>query len=410
MPGKTPKRTLPMPPEWIERKRALYEVKDSNPIYPKGRFKGRGIVTCAGGRYFPPAWVLINMLRKHGCELPIEIWHLGPNEINDSIRECVTLVPDVELIDAYEQKMKHPVRKLGGWESKPFAIINSKFEEVLFLDGDNVPTKNPEFLFEHKVFKQSGAVFWPDYERLAQDRSIWQICGVDYINEAEFETGQILVDKRRCWLPLLLTMHMNEWSEFYYNHIWGDKDTFHMAWHVAEQAYHMIKHPIHRIPDTMCQHDPEGEIIFQHRNLAKFQILGNKKIPGFQFEEECINFVTQLNPTDFGEGRISQAAKHSIFSASAEDAYKVLIKNKYFKYKKEGSAPKILEFKQDGGFGKGSSVDENGWYLGIEEGAMFLYIINVAGEHVCRLKRLSDSRWKGNLIGKVRYNVELKRK
>src|SRR5205085_2739777 len=55
---------------------------------PRIAFKTkRGIVICAGGpRYLPCAWVCIKMLRHVGCELPIEIWHLGPAELPDEMR------------------------------------------------------------------------------------------------------------------------------------------------------------------------------------------------------------------------------------------------------------------------------------------------------------------------------------
>ncbi len=421
MPGKTPKRTLPMPADWIERQRTLYEVLASSPEYPSGRFEGRGIVTCAGGKYFPPAWVMMNMLRRSGCELPIQMWYLGPDEINKSIREAVKQIPNVELVDAYAEKVKHPVRKLGGWESKPFSIINCPFEEVLFLDGDNVPVKNPEFLFEHPKYKKYHSIFWPDYERLGNDRSIWQICKIAPRSEPEFETGQILINKKECWKALLLTMHMNEWSEFYYNHIWGDKETFHLAWHVANKSYYMIPHPIERIPKTMCQHAPEGERLFQHRNLAKFQIFGNEHIPGFMFEDECLNLIAELSPLGFGEGfpvtfnaigksAIPETAKRNIFSASMSKAYKMLLKDRYYKYKREGSSNKILEFKEDGTFGKGSSPEEYRWYLGLDTDAITLFILDINRKVLCKLRKLSDARWKGCLIGQVRYNVEIHRK
>jgi ADP-heptose:LPS heptosyltransferase len=47
------------------------------PPYPGG-FRGQGIVICAGGiRLFTNAWVCVQLLRRLGCRLPIELWHLG---------------------------------------------------------------------------------------------------------------------------------------------------------------------------------------------------------------------------------------------------------------------------------------------------------------------------------------------
>ncbi len=50
------------------------------PTEPKS---GRGVVIAAGGIKFQiGAWVTINMLRKLGCALPVEVWYLGIGEYN----------------------------------------------------------------------------------------------------------------------------------------------------------------------------------------------------------------------------------------------------------------------------------------------------------------------------------------
>jgi hypothetical protein len=251
-------------------------------------------VMCSGQRHFPSAWVCIRMLRHLGCELPIELWHLSAAELPPSMREAAERY-SVQCIDAGEIRQRHPVRLLNGWELKAYAILHSSFEELLFLDADNVPIRNPEFLFESKPYLQSGAVFWPDLKRLAADRQIWSICRVPYRDEPEFESGQILLDKRRCWKALQLTMHLNEHSDFYYDHIHGDKETFHMAWRMLEQPYAMMPWPVHQLRGVMCQHDFEGRRLFQHRNFYKWVLHGqNPRVPGFEMEDTCREFVREL--------------------------------------------------------------------------------------------------------------------
>src|SRR6476620_10292437 len=97
--------------------------------YPAERFAGRGIVMAAGGpRHFTNAWVTIQVLRRlHGCTLPIELWYLGPNEMS-SIMVNLLRPLDVVCVDALEVRRQHAVRRLGGWECKPFAIIHSRFQ------------------------------------------------------------------------------------------------------------------------------------------------------------------------------------------------------------------------------------------------------------------------------------------
>ena len=77
-------------------------------------FEGKGIVICGGGvRYFTNAWVCINMLRQLKCSLPIELWHLGAQEIDASMRALVEPL-DVTCVDALEVAKNFPVRRLGG--------------------------------------------------------------------------------------------------------------------------------------------------------------------------------------------------------------------------------------------------------------------------------------------------------
>jgi FkbM family methyltransferase len=236
----------------------------------------------------------------------------------------------VTCVDGYKVRQQFPSRILNGWELKPYAIINSAFAEVLLLDADNVPVKNPEYLFNTAEYSQFGAIFWPDYGRLKRNNDIWQITQIPYRDEPEFESGQIIVDKRRCWRALQVTMHLNEHSDFYYRYIHGDKDTFHIGWRKIEQAYAMPAHSIFTLSGTMCQHDFNGNRIFQHRNLNKWSVSGNNaRVAGFWFEAECLQFVSDL------ESRWSVVPKKQLSPESA--ALQEQIKNqRHYMYVRVG--------------------------------------------------------------------------
>lgn len=76
----------------VEAYRKLMQefLKKPNPF--PGHFKGRGIVTCAGGSYLAGSWVNINVLRKLGCTLPIQLWYLGDIEIGPNVRDRKSVV------------------------------------------------------------------------------------------------------------------------------------------------------------------------------------------------------------------------------------------------------------------------------------------------------------------------------
>jgi hypothetical protein len=267
-------------------------------------FSGRGIVICGGGlTYFTNAWVNISMLRKLGCSLPVQVWHLGEEELDT---EMATLLKTLgaEAVDAFEVRKKHPIRQLKGWELKPYAILHSPFREVLFLDADNVAVVNPEFLFEREPYRQTGAIFWPDYGQFKKTQVIWESCGIPRPDGPEFESGQIVIDKARCWQALRLTLWFNEHSDFYYQHLHGDKETFHLGFKRLGKSFAMPRTPIHPLKGTMCQHDFEGKRLFQHRNLRKWSLFQNLRIEDFWLEEDCLAALDRLRR--IWDGRMSR--------------------------------------------------------------------------------------------------------
>ncbi len=371
------------------------------PAYP-GQFKGRGIVICGGGfKYFPCAWVCINMLRRVGCQLPVQLWHFGEKECDDSMRGLLQPL-GVECVDALQVRKVHPANIMRGWPLKPYSILYSSFDEVLFLDADNVPIVDPAFLFTTPQYKEMGAVFWPDYGRLAPDRAIWDLCGVEYRDEPEFESGQIVVNKERCWKALQLTMWYNEHADFFYQHVHGDKETFHMAWRKLGQEYAMPKKGIHRLPWVMCQHDFEGRRIFQHRNMAKWSMYGrNASIYGFNFERECLGYLHQLRELWHPKLDFNPTQKNNRERAAAE-----LIIGTRFQYKRVGHDQRAMTFHGSGFVGEGAAGCEVLWDVKQQGGDVVLEISSEK-ELTCRLIQNERGVWIGRWERHERMPIEL---
>src|SRR5690606_11940164 len=84
----------------------------------------RGIVIAGGGaKYFPSAWVNVNLIRRSGCRLPIQLWHLGDEECDPYTRRLLASL-GVECVDARKVAREHPSRILNGWELKPYATLH----------------------------------------------------------------------------------------------------------------------------------------------------------------------------------------------------------------------------------------------------------------------------------------------
>ena len=331
--------------------------------WPAGRFSGRGIVICGGGeKYFPSVYVLVRLLRHLGCALPIEVWHLGVAEISAEMRALLA-EHGVVCVDGLAVRRRHPVRRLGGWELKCFALLHCAFAEVLLLDADNCPVRDPSFLFAAPEYKKTGAVFWPDYKGFARGQAVWEASGISYRDEPEFESGQILVNKARCWRALHIAMHLNEHSDWWYRLIHGDKDTFHLAWRKIGQPYAMPDAAPLALESTILQHDFAGERLFQHRNFAKWKLEQNPHITGFRLERECLGFLADLwerwTPgLPQGVRRWNPCRADAALRAIAR-----ALCSRRWDYARMGLDARPIRFLPDGSVGEGAAGCERWWNL-----------------------------------------------
>lgn len=397
-----------------ERHRAMLEAAlEDTPAFPAERFDGRGIVLCAGGDvYFPCAWVCIRMLRRAGCTLPVELWYRGRREMTP--RMIALLEPyGVTCIDAYEVARRQPYRRLDGWEMKPFAIAWSRFAEVLYLDADNVPLRNPEFLFETDAYRGAGAVFWPDrysgpgtgFEWLR--REAWELCGVPYRLEPEIEAGQLVIDKRRCWPALTMTLHLNAHSDFYYAYFYGDKDTFHLAWRRIGTPYALVPFPPRTLGASaaIVQHDFEGRPLFQHRNGQKWSLAQPARpVPGFEHEAECFAFIEELQALWQPPARVLPGE----FSGSEMQVYRELCATRVFAYAHEWHPARRIELRPDFSVGDGRARMEVAWMVEDDQDGEPLLSIRNANAPTCFLRREDGGTWRGRWLVYDRGRVTLR--
>jgi alpha 1,2-mannosyltransferase len=241
-------------------------------------FNGKGIVMCAGGlSYFTCAWIAIKAIRRAGCSLPIQLWYVG-NELSGEAIEALG-----EMNVDCENFLRHENAPWQGFLLKPFAILHSRFKGVLYIDADNVCVSDPTALFFTEEYLQYGAVFWPDFWKTDRENPIWEIIGSTAFDTKEQDSGQLLVDKEKCWKELNLCLYFNSMSEVYYEYVAGCKDIFRIAWMALKTPWHMITtevaicgypHPTTStfLGTTMVQHNTKGEIQFMHRKLMKWDI------------------------------------------------------------------------------------------------------------------------------------------
>jgi hypothetical protein len=371
----------------------LAQAAACDPPFPAQRFAGRGIVICAGGaRMFTCAWITIALLRRHlGCTLPIEVWHLGTREMGPPMRG---LLEDLgaATVDAHEVAKRHPVQRLGGWELKAYALLHTRFAEALLLDADNLPVRDPEFLFDRAEYRATGALFWPDIVRLAATNEVWRIGNIAYRDMPSFESGQIVLDKARCWRALSLAHWINQRADAFYRFLHGDKDTFLLAWLMQQSPFHLIAHPPKELQGALRQHDPDGALLFQHRNWMKWILHGdNPRIAGFLLEDECRALLAELGTC--WDGRVFNPPPRSTAARQAEGRLAGL---RHFVLTRVSSDERTITLLPDHRIGSAVLI-ERCWFVADAADALELHLTG-EGVPVATLREDADGIWRGRLL------------
>lgn len=313
-------------------------VRSYHPPYQPG---SRGVVTTAGGPYLPIALVSIRMLREAGSMLPVEVFLASREEYDAFI--CDEVLPGLNArclllqdIFEYDRSSRGSRSDLKHYQFKIMSILFSSFEQVLFLDSDCFPLDNPDFLFDHRPFTETGLVLWPDFWYPSESPSFFSIAAVPMPAlraRAAIESGEMLFDKSRHESSLLLAAYYNFYGpEFYYPLQSqgapgeGDKETFFWSAAALNASIATVHHPVsalgYRTRDggwrgsAMAQFDPVAEVesastsraqrpLFLHANFPKLD-------PGSIFDDSSFGAT--------GPTRDSDSTQRRIWFDSATDA------------------------------------------------------------------------------------------
>jgi GT2 family glycosyltransferase len=293
------------------------------PPYPADRYSGDGVVMLGGGNYWTSTYVSLRMLRESGCTLPVQLWYFEHADEMPAARQKLLEPLGVECVPVERAHHLRPFRgPLGGWQAKALAVLDCPFRRVLYLDADCYPVVNPEYLLGHHQFLAKGALFWPDGEFDKLPERTWKVFGLQYHDEAAFESGQFLIDKQKWWRAALLAWHYNDHSDYYYHWagnrdpariIYGDKDTWHMAAWVADQPYGVLTNFCHHNNEAYLHHDDQNRLVFVHRCRSKMrrprEHFGTTAqpprpvpLPGIPGEEKAFAFLHELDSLERGGG------------------------------------------------------------------------------------------------------------
>lgn len=376
--------------------------------YPADKMSGKGIVICGGGpKYFPSVYVNIKILRMLGCILPIEVWYLGRAEMDFHMHSLLESIPLVKCIDETICNYVTPIRnddsdkRNRGWQSKVYSIINSSFEEVLFLDADNTPLFEPSFLFQEPEYLKHGAVLWPDFiPTWTHDKNFWRIIGIPYRDEPQIESGQALINKKRCWKEINMAKYYCDYSDYYFRHFYGDKEAFHLGWRYFDSDYGLPPPPDWINGSIIIQRKFNGEWMFSHRVSAKFTLNKTHKICyDIPYEKDTLELLDELKRKWKGN------VWHNNNPTEEEERLKLKLAGIY-KYIRVGLGVRDIKLDPDDKITVGSERLERFWHVFKDNKDVYISIIGDEGL-TCLLKQQEDGSFSGRWENYEKCEVKL---
>lgn len=212
----------------------------------------RGIVTIGGDTFTSQVLVQLRMLRRQNTALPVEVFFPESNVAELDSHICQKLFPALNAHCIALPRI--PGHELSRFSYKAFALLYSKFEDILFLDADNFPIVDPSTFFDEEPYTSTGLVTWPDFWESMVSPEYYAIIGkpVDPLTlHAGSESGQILISKKKHAQTLLLALYYCVFGDKQYftlfnqgGHGEGDKDTWIHAAKALNLPYYQVREAV----------------------------------------------------------------------------------------------------------------------------------------------------------------------
>ncbi|KAF9995390.1 hypothetical protein BGZ65_008963, partial [Modicella reniformis] len=215
-----------------------------NPRKVRGS-RNQGIVMCVGDKHSIYARTTVKVLREVlGSRLPIEIYYVGEQDLSKENREWFEKHEDIITVDI-TTKLDQDLLQISGPTIKPFALLVSRFQEVILMDSDAYFLQDPAILFEDGGYKEVGTVFFYDRTRLSKvagvNKRSWLYSFLPSVSnhpsktrwyrsrgDQDQDSGVVVLDKKEHFIGLLAICKMNdvlERNQPTYRATWGEKES-----------------------------------------------------------------------------------------------------------------------------------------------------------------------------------------
>lgn len=214
------------------------EIRRSTTLKPIHTPGSRGLVSMAGGAYFPLFLAQLRMLRRKKSTLPVEVFLRDTSEYEKHLCEKVLPQYNAKCVVLSELlgSTKHKGVEIEHYQFRTFAVLFSSFEEVVWMDAECFPLHSVEDLLDSDPYNSTGLVTWPDFSASTISPLFYRITQQEIpstTGRAATKTGVFMISKQSHFLPLLLASYYNYHGPSHYFALLlqgapgaGDKEAF----------------------------------------------------------------------------------------------------------------------------------------------------------------------------------------
>ena len=222
-----------------------------------------GIVMCLGSKHYQIATSTILIIRNiHKSSIPIQLFHLGDEDLMREDQARLSQIPNVILSNLYDYVRPNSIQ-FESWDTKPFALLFSKFRHVLLMDADGVLLQKPDHFFEHPFYTKTGALFFHDRSMTDEVKNWTQAQSIirqlvprnhtmhpdtrlffngstNYLQES----GVVLIDRKKHLINLhaVCALNFGFVKEQIHSVTYGEKETYWIGFEMLEADYSFSNH------------------------------------------------------------------------------------------------------------------------------------------------------------------------
>lgn len=250
----------------------------------------KGIVYVSGPGYYWLTTLSIKYIRDiiGDKTTPIEVFVPFKQKHDYHCNKIHLVYPQIKCSYFSDYLTHNQINQLSGYQYKSLALLLTKFNDILYLDSDNIPLVNVNEMFDNEIYLKSGFLSWSDFWKRSTNYKFYRMARLsgfaDPISTTpSIESGQILINKNTHLKTLLLAYYYNFYGPEYFYPLFsqgfpgeGDKESFYLASRVTNEKSFLLtgqKTKSFGYKDKSGSYKGQGILQVDPGNIEKFWFL-----------------------------------------------------------------------------------------------------------------------------------------